>query len=211
MRGNAVAGPRRGVHQRITASGDTRRPCGRESCGSDTLLNLARSRYATCPTRSSVAAHPGRCCSSSSSLDPAVERPLECVPGIRQGTMRRRPGSPPTRCNGIGRRARCERRASGGVAAFTTQVSHQVAAMFRSANASPAARSGQLPDPSLDEQDHDACLGSPDDVRKLWFACGISRYRRSLMRSAVLEVAHRGYAGTFTGIRALLMAGLVVV
>jgi hypothetical protein len=61
-------------------------------------------------------------------LDPAVERPLECVPrGVRQGATRRRSGSTTTSCNAVGRRAG---RAPGVVAAVTRRVRHQMTMML---------------------------------------------------------------------------------
>jgi hypothetical protein len=77
-------------------------------------------------------------------LDPAVERPLECVPrGVRQGATRRRSGSTPTRCNAVGRRVG---RAPGVVAAITRRVSPRTAAIFKAVKAVHEARNGQLPD-----------------------------------------------------------------
>jgi hypothetical protein len=76
-------------------------------------------------------------------LDPAVERPLECVPrGVRQGATRRRSGSTPTRCNAVGR---CAGRAPGVVAAITRRVSPRMNAIVKAVKALREARSGQLP------------------------------------------------------------------
>jgi hypothetical protein len=80
----------------------------------------------------------------SPNLDPAVERPLECVPrGVRQGATRRRSGSTPTRCNAVGRRAG---RAPGVVAAITRRVSPRMTVIVKAVKALHEARSGQLPD-----------------------------------------------------------------
>jgi hypothetical protein len=77
-------------------------------------------------------------------LDPAVERPLECVPrGVRQGATRRRSGSTPTSCNAAGSHAG---RAPGGVAAVTRRVSPRTTTIFKAVKALHEARSGQLPD-----------------------------------------------------------------
>jgi hypothetical protein len=77
-------------------------------------------------------------------LDPAVERPLECVPrGVRQGATRRRRGSTPTRCNAVGRRAG---RAPRAVAAITRRVRRPMTKIVNRVKPLHAARSGQLPD-----------------------------------------------------------------
>ncbi|EGV18415.1 RES family NAD+ phosphorylase [Thiocapsa marina] len=82
--------------------------------------------------------------SATLNLDPAVERPLECVPrGVRQGATRRRSGSTPTRCNAGGCRAG---RAPGVVAAFTQPVSRQMRVIIKAVKTLHEARSGQLPD-----------------------------------------------------------------
>jgi hypothetical protein len=77
-------------------------------------------------------------------LDPAVERPLECVPrGVRQGATRRRSGSTTTSCNAVGRRVG---RAPGAVAAITRRVRRHVANSLNDFKPLHVARSGQLPD-----------------------------------------------------------------
>ncbi|EGV19166.1 type I restriction endonuclease [Thiocapsa marina] len=108
----------------------------KRSCGS------TASSPRSCPTPTPT----GRSSRSSSpfTLNPAVERPLECVPrGVRQGATRRRSGSTPTRCNAAGRRAG---RAPGGVAAVTRRVSSRTTTIFKAVKALHEARSGQLPD-----------------------------------------------------------------
>jgi hypothetical protein len=80
-------------------------------------------------------------------LDPAVERPLECVPrGVRQGATRRRSGSTTTSCNAVGRRAG---RAPRAVAAITRRVRRPMTKIVNRVKALHAARSGQLPDLGL--------------------------------------------------------------
>jgi hypothetical protein len=85
-------------------------------------------------------------------LDPAVERPLECVPrGVRQGATRRRSGSTTTSCNAVGRRAG---RAPRAVAAITRRVRRPMTKIVKRVKALHAARSGQLPDLGLKARWH---------------------------------------------------------
>jgi hypothetical protein len=108
----------------------------------------SRARQPTNGRRARPARHMNDQQPASISLDPAVERPLECVPcgapiETGQGATRRRSGSTTTRCNAGGRRAG---RAPGVVAAITRQVRRQMTKIVNAVKPLHAARSGQLPD-----------------------------------------------------------------